>query len=91
MQDVGGPLLLKEIPRGAPVVADKCYPNDRVAGTFKYACPDATIDAVQYYFLVDHPLEVGAPVPDDALIAERSHFRLLSDEPRPRHDPIQLP
>jgi hypothetical protein len=48
-----------------------------VAGAFKYVYADAIIDAIQYYFLVDHPLEAGAPVPANALIAERSHFHLL--------------
>ena len=77
MQDVGGVLILKEIPRGAPVVVDRCYPDDRVSTAFKYVYADAIIDAIQYYFLVDHPLEAGAPVPANALIAERSHFYLL--------------
>jgi len=77
MQDVGGLLVLKEIPRGAPVVVDRCYPDGSVAGAFKYVYADAIIDAIQYYFLVVHPLDVGAPVPANALIAEGSHFHLL--------------
>ncbi len=77
MQDVGGLLVLKEIPRGAPVIVDRSYPDGSVVGAFKYVYADAIIDAIQYYFLVDHPLEADAPVPANALIAKRSHFHLL--------------
>ena len=90
MQNVNGLVLRSSVPRGAAVVVEGCYPDDRVAGAIMYAYPDAKFNAVQYYFLVDRPLEADAPVPTNALLVERYHFRLLQDAHRPRHEPIQL-